>query len=789
MFKKQPLTIKVFVYTILVSIGIWIISDKIQTIALTDMFYAKLEKRFSLQAEKQRILFDRYGKGLNHTVNLFSKTHSITEYVSNTDWLKTQKPVVHTSPPPWLPDLSIIRNFIQPRYLFLLDKNDSVKEIYQARDKAPPENLLKPSKLLLSLSHDQGFLTQLSNQIYLVSNKKILNNKNRIAGTLMLAAPLDEEFLIASQGAELDGSNIIALTAENRSKILVSSNTTLIPGGTDINSLKDRYLITGQGFFDYGATDIIIELISFISTKEVNQLTNEVANEARLMRLLAAIAFIAAFLVIIYFVTRRLQLLTKKVVEFSKTLQIEEIDNPDNGDELHILEENFQNLANAVERETTALEHQALHDPLTELPNRKLLNNRLQQEILRSERRNIPLVLIMSDLNRFKEINDTLGHHIGDLVLQQAARRLFRVFRKTDSVARLGGDEFSVLLPETNIEQAIQLARKVLEEFEKPFIVEDNTLSVGISIGLAECPIHGNDVNILVQRADVAMYLAKRENLGYAVYDPNKDTHSIGRLALMTDFREAIDKDLLELYYQPKINIRDNTVLGVEALLRWNHPERGLIMPEEFIPLAEQTGLIKPLANFVLKQSIQQCLELKRYVQDLNISLNISVHSLHDTAFIKYVESQSEFYQLSLDCLTLEITESDIMVDPIRALETLEKLNEMGIKVSIDDFGTGYSSLSYLKQLPVHELKIDRSFIAEMVEDEDDAVIVKATIDMAHNLGLKVVAEGVENQKTLDYLKSMNCDIAQGFYYSNPIPATELVDWLIIKEISNPSAG
>ena len=788
LLKRIPLTIKVFVYTIIVSVGIWLVSDKFQTIALTDMFHKKLEQRFSLQAEKQRILFDRYGKGFNHTTKLFSNSYSIREYITNAEWKKTNQLKVYTKPPPWLPNLSTIRHFIQPRYLFLLNNDGAVKEVYQARNQSPPATLLKPSKILLSLSHNQGFLTQINKQAYILATAKIYDKNNKAAAKLMLASPLDEEFLIASQGAELDGSNIIALAAEGEKEILISSNTELIPIGTKIDSLKDRYLITGQGFFDYGATDIIIELISFISTTELNQLTQEVANEARLMRLLAAIAFIVAFLIVIYTMTRRLRLFTKRVIEFSKSINVESITDTHSGDELDVLESLFQRLANSVEKETAALEHQALHDPLTELPNRKLLYNRLQIEILRSKRRSIPLVLIMTDLNRFKEINDTLGHHIGDLVLQQAAHRLFRVFRKTDSVARLGGDEFSILLPETNLIQAVTLTQKVLKEFERPFIVENNTLSVGISIGLAESPIHGNDVNILVQRADVAMYIAKRENLGYSIYDPNKDTHSIGRLALMTDFRKAIENDLLELYYQPKIHVHDGSLAGVEALLRWNHPERGLILPDEFIPLAEQTGLIKPIAKFVLKKALKQCLEWKNYLSGTSIAINISVHSLHDAEFIEDVKRLSNHYNLSLDCLTLEITESDIMVDPIRAHETLDKLSAMGIKISIDDFGTGYSSLSYLKHLPVHELKIDRSFISEMIEDDDDAIIVKATIDMAHNLGLQVVAEGVENKETLEYLKSMKCDVAQGFLFSKPLHAHELLSFLSDKKYTSHSS-
>ncbi|MDH3831644.1 MAG: bifunctional diguanylate cyclase/phosphodiesterase, partial [Gammaproteobacteria bacterium] len=377
---------------------------------------------------------------------------------------------------------------------------------------------------------------------------------------------------------------------------------------------------------------------------------------------------------------------------------------------------------------------------------------------------------------------DTLGHHIGDLVLQQAAVRLHNVFRKTDSVARLGGDEFGILLPETSLEQAEKLSIKVTKDFDRPFIVEGHTLSVGISMGLVACPVQGNDVNILVQRADVAMYMAKRNNLGHAIYDPNKDTHSIGRLALMSEFRDAIEKQSLDLYYQPKIDVSTGKVMGAEALLRWHHPQRGFIDASEFIPLAEQTGLIKPLTKWVLHQAVRQCSEWKAHVPEFTVAVNLSVHNLHDVKLLNQITELIKQYQISADSLTLEITEGDIMADPIRARELLEQLNSMGVILSIDDFGTGYSSLGYLKQLPVAEIKIDRSFVMEMTEDENDAVIVRATIDLAHNLGMRIVAEGVKDKKTWEFLQSLNCDVAQGYYISEAIPSQKFTDWLISQE-------
>lgn len=774
--------------TAFVGAVIWVLSDTIQTWTLTDVFRTKLSDRLSWQAEKQRILFDRYVKGHHVAVKLFVTTANIRDYIDEkaSSWQNNAPPVSHNRPPFWLPRLSIMRNFIQPRFLMLLDKSGIVREVYHANKEKLPDVLLKPDKILLSLSHDQGFLTNINGRPYLIASAGIDDSNGNSNAILMLASPLDEQFLIASQGSALADTNVIALLVEEQPIILISSNPALVPAGTHVDDLKAHYLTIGQGFFDYGATDIVIELVSFVSTDEVSVLTKEVLAEERTIRGVTALSFITAFVLLMYTVTRRIQKFTKYVVNFSnENINIEQPIEKDKGDEIAILERNFNRLAKAVETETAALEHQALHDPLTDMPNRKLLNNRLQQEIFRSIRSNKPLVLIMSDLNHFKEINDTLGHHVGDIVLQQASIRLFRTFRKTDSVARLGGDEFGILLPETNLPEARNLAKKTMEAFEKPFVVEGNSLSVGISMGLAESPTHGDDVNILVQRADVAMYIAKRNNLGFTIYDPDKDTHSIGRLALMCEFRIAIEEQSLDILYQPKVDIKSNQVIGAEALLRWNHPKRGPIEPDEFIPLAEQTGLIKPLTSWVLDQAVQQCMKWKELTPEFNIAVNLSVHNLHDATLLDQVKCLVKNYNMPPSCLTMEITESDIMTDPIRAKEILESLNLMGIILSIDDFGTGYSSLSYLKQLPVEEIKIDKSFVMEMTKDENDAVIVKATIELAHNLGLKIVAEGVEAKDQWDHLKLLNCDVAQGFYISRPISQGEFTERLM----SNNWAG
>ncbi len=431
-----------------------------------------------------------------------------------------------------------------------------------------------------------------------------------------------------------------------------------------------------------------------------------------------------------------------------------------------------------LKRQTAALQHQALHDALTELPNRTLLSDRIRQSILLSRRNQQPLALLILDLDRFKEINDTLGHQYGDRVLQQAARRMRDALRESDTIARLGGDEFAVLLPRTNVEQATHIAEKLLATVDAPFYVDGQALHVGVSIGIALFPQHGDDEVMLLQRADVAMYVAKRNHLGYSLYDPLTDQHSLRNLALLGELRLAIDQNQLVLHYQPKVDMASGRIYGVEALVRWNHPVHGLMSPDEFVPLAEQTGLIGALSEWVLTAGLEQCeANFSRHL-DLHVALNMSVRNMQDREFPGKVRTLISDLCREPALIRLEITETAIMEDPIRALEALNMLSEMGVKMSIDDFGTGYSSLTHLKQMPVDELKIDQSFVRDMVEDESDAVIVRSIIDLAHNIGISVVAEGVHNRATYEMLKGLGCDAVQGYYIGKPMTAAELDEWL-----------
>lgn len=425
------------------------------------------------------------------------------------------------------------------------------------------------------------------------------------------------------------------------------------------------------------------------------------------------------------------------------------------------------------------LEHQALYDALTDLPNRTLLHDRLQQAILVCHREKRPLALLLMDLDHFKEVNDTLGHHFGDILLRHLGGRLREVLRESDTIARLGGDEFAVLLPTAGTrENAVVVATKILKALEAPFVLEGQTLYVGASIGIALYPTHGEYADLLMQRADVAMYVAKQSGTGYATYSVEADQNSLRKLALKGELRQAIDEGGLFVLYQPKIDLQAARVAAVEALVRWRHPQLGVIPPDQFITLAEHAGLIKPLTVSVLNAALRQCRSWHDAGLEMNVAVNLSVRNLQDPQLPDQIAGILEKYGVLPGRLELEITESIIMADPSRAMDVLTRLDKMGVGLSIDDFGTGYSSLGYLKKLPVEAIKIDKSFIKEMVIDRDDAMIVRSTIDLGHNLGLKVVAEGVENQETWTRLLDLGCDMAQGYYISRPIPADELTQWL-----------
>jgi diguanylate cyclase (GGDEF)-like protein/PAS domain S-box-containing protein len=425
-------------------------------------------------------------------------------------------------------------------------------------------------------------------------------------------------------------------------------------------------------------------------------------------------------------------------------------------------------------------EHQASHDALTGLANRTLFSHRVERALDAARPEGGHVAVIVMDLNRFKEVNDSLGHHAGDELLQEVARRVLSVLRTSDAVARLGGDEFGILLPDlSGPSAATAVVEKLIAAMEEPITVQDLPLVVEASVGIAMFPDDGLDVDTLLRAADVAMYTAKEETKGYGFFDGSTHQLDVARLTLVGELRRALEKRELVLHYQPQALLGSGEVHSVEALLRWNHPERGLIGPGEFIPLAQQTGLIRPLTMYVIGEAVRQCRAWERQGLELAISVNVSTRNLLDVEFPAQVKGLLDAWELDASRLAIEITEDSVLTDPVRTKAILEELAGMGIRLAIDDFGTGYSSLAYLKRLPITEIKIDRSFVMGMSTDEDDATIVRSTIDLGRNLGLEVVAEGVESESVWNTLRELGCTIAQGYYLSRPVPPDELGAWLL----------
>jgi diguanylate cyclase (GGDEF)-like protein len=419
--------------------------------------------------------------------------------------------------------------------------------------------------------------------------------------------------------------------------------------------------------------------------------------------------------------------------------------------------------------------HQALTDELTGLPNRTQFHHRVADAVAANERSGRSCAVMLADLDRFKEINDTLGHHIGDQLLAEVGSRLEGVLRGTDLVARLGGDEFAVLLPEVaDAEAATAVADKLLAVLDEPVTVGQITLVVRASLGIALGVSDAIDAETLLQQADVAMYVAKERHQGAVVYRAELDHYSAERLSLVAELRQAIDTGQLIVYYQPKARLRDGRVTGVEALVRWQHPQRGLLAPDEFIPLAEQTGLIGGLTEVVLADALATVADWRSTGLDVSVAVNLSVRSLYDPALPERVAAQLASHHLPASALELEITESTMMDRPAAAAEMLRRLADLGVHVAVDDYGTGHSSLAYLHRLPVSTLKIDKSFVLAMEGSVEASAIVRSTIELAHSLGLSVVAEGVETDAVWSKLNDLGCDAAQGFLLSRPVPAADL---------------
>ncbi|MDE2296940.1 MAG: EAL domain-containing protein, partial [Burkholderiales bacterium] len=459
-------------------------------------------------------------------------------------------------------------------------------------------------------------------------------------------------------------------------------------------------------------------------------------------------------------------------------------------DELGKLAHAFEQMRVSVGEKQDQILKLAYWDSLTGLPNRVQFRDAVGDAIARaradaaasgagSDAPGPTVAVIMLDLDRFKHVNDVLGYRVGDLLLGRVGERLSQqIVRGGDLVARLGGDEFAVLLRHGGAAQAESIARRLSVAFDTPLTLEEHTVDMGAGIGMACWPQHAGDADTLLSRAEIAMYAAKRRSHGPLMYDASIDAASAQMLSLLTELRQALERDELRLYLQPKLTLGTGRVGGAEALVRWQHPLRGLVPPNEFIPFAEQTGFIRVLTMWVFEEAARHWLALQAEGVTLTMSVNLSTRDLLDPELPQKFDALLVKHRVPAEAFCLEITESAIMDDPQRALATLNRLSELGFRLSIDDFGTGYSSLAYLKRLPVDELKIDKSFVMSMAHDPDDAKIVRSTIDLAHNLGLSVVAEGVESTKAWRLLAGLRCDEAQGYLIARPLPQEQFAAWV-----------
>lgn len=426
--------------------------------------------------------------------------------------------------------------------------------------------------------------------------------------------------------------------------------------------------------------------------------------------------------------------------------------------------------------------HNVLHDHLTDLPNRSLFFDRLDQALSLGDRQRTPLAILTCNINGFNRINGEMGHHVGDQLLRAVSERINSALRRSDTLARLGDDEFGVILPTgASQEGAERAAAKIIAALDMPFELHDHTFSIGVRIGIALYPTHGTRGSTLLVRAENAMRDGRRDNQRFAVHVAGRHHDQDKGRPLVEEFKHALNDGDRQLFmtFQPKINMRNQQIYGVEALVRWRHPDRGMVFPDDFIPLAEDAGLIDKLTMHVLNHTLAQQAAWRAEGIDLTVAVNLSAKTLQDVRFPAQVQDMMRKWSSDPTKLVLEITESAIILDVDRATATLNQLDNLGIRISIDDFGTGYTCLSYIRRLPVEELKVDKSFVIGMATSPDDWVIVSSLIELGHNLGMTVVAEGVEDAQTLRTLGEVGCDFAQGYYMARPLPADDLTEWLM----------
>lgn len=611
--------------------------------------------------------------------------------------------------------------------------------------------------LIVGFSIDEKFVRNL--QAATALNVSFLSRAPSGSGWQLLVSTLPAETSAAFPN-ELGGMTVANASEEDIATLRMSD---------------EDYLALSSDMGTQGGRQIIAVL------QQSLQQALEPLRRLQMFLLLLSVISLLAMLVASYKIARNITKPISVLGSLAKRIQQGDFTQPatvDRMDEIGELASAFNHMKDGLATREARISELAYRDQLTGLPNRILFHDRLEQATRLTSRAGQNLALLIINLDRFREVNVILGHHIGDLLLQDISERLAAVLeRESDTLARLGGDEFAVLLSDCDTNGAMLVARKILDTLDQPILLEGQEVIATGTIGIAIYPEHGKEINTLMRRADIAKYEAKHNNSGYALFDLNYVEKNQEHLSLLAELRHAIERNEFVLYYQPKVEFATGTIGHVEALVRWTHPERGMIPPDQFIPYAEHTGYIRTITKWVIEEALRQRSVWNGLQLPLTVSVNISARDLN-ADIPKVIAALMDKYGASPDWICLEITESAIMEDTKRALAILEELHGMGLALSIDDFGTGYSSLAYLKKLPVSELKIDQSFVFHMADDRDDATIVRSTIEMGHNMGLLVVAEGIENKATWDMLNDMGCDLAQGYFISKPMPAEALQNWI-----------
>jgi len=600
----------------------------------------------------------------------------------------------------------------------------------------------------------------------------------RLALSLKNLAQVDITFLVSDGHDQLwSRSTLPDLSAADAGTLLAAS-------GGDTSTVK-RMKIAGEEYFTLWQPLVVGSAVLQFPANEAMKGFDTLERQLFVIALLSFVGSLAGAIWLSRNVTQPVAQLAKAARRIEAGDYRDEVDAA-HQDELGDLAGVFNSMQLGIARREEQIAYQAFHDTLTGLPNRASLQKRLAESLDRARQLREPLALMMLDIDRFKEINDTMGHATGDMLLIEVGRRLRAALRPTDVLARFGGDEFVAILHDIEGEDMDVFVERIASIVSLPLRAGSMELVLEASIGLARFPQNGERAEELLRRADIAMYDAKQSHKSFKFYEDGRDAVHLYRLSLLNDLRRAIGTDELELYYQPSLDLQPRKEHHVEALLRWTHPQHGAISPVDFIPLAEQSGLIRTITDWVMHEAIKQCAAWNDMGLDVGVAINLSAVDLSSGYLPDLLATHLGRYNVDPQRLTLEITETAVMRDATNSLEVLNRLKACGVQLAIDDFGTGYSSLSHLKRLPVDVLKIDKSFVMDMARDEDDAVIVRSTIELAHNMGLRVIAEGVENKESMAMLVELKCDSMQGYLISLPLALDHATQWL---RQASPSAS